>query len=385
MIHINRDCKRFAGRRATTCRSKRNFAVLIRGDPQGIREQGAATKSFLACGRAERDNSPDASTPPATPVAGAPRTPELLVTAPTSLARFAWLSVAAAVVTISLKTVAYLLTGSVGLLSDALESVVNLVAAVLTLVLLAISIKPATDEHAYGYGKAEYFASGAEGAMILIAAVGIGWAAVGRLLSPRPIEQVGLGLVVSVVASLVNLAVALVLLRAGRRHRSVALEADAHHLLTDVWTSVGVLAGVGLVALTDWERLDPIVALLVALNIVWTGVKILRRSALALLDRALAPDDLAALRAVLDRHAGEEVQFHALRTRQAGPRRFVSVHVLVPGAWTVARGHALVDALEEEVRATLPGATVETHLEAIEDPAAWEDVGLDRADPAPRA
>lgn len=305
------------------------------------------------------------------------------MTAPTSLARFAWLSIAAAVVTIGLKVAAYLLTGSVGLLSDALESVVNLVAAVLTLVLLAVSIRPATEDHAYGYGKAEYFASGAEGAMILIAAVGIGWTSIARLLSPRPLEQVGLGLVVSVVASLVNLGVALVLLRAGRRHRSVALEADAHHLLTDVWTSIGVLVGVGLVALTDWERLDPIVALLVALNIVWTGVKIIRRSALALLDRALAPADMTALRAVLDRHAGAEVQFHALRTRQAGPRRFVSVHVLVPGAWTVARGHALADALEEEVRAALPGATIETHLEAIEDPAAWADVGLDRAGPAP--
>jgi cation diffusion facilitator family transporter len=307
------------------------------------------------------------------------------VTAPTSLARFAWLSVAAALVTIGLKTGAYLLTGSVGLLSDALESVVNLVAAVLTLILLSVSVRPPTEDHAYGYGKAEYFASGAEGALILIAAAGIGWAAIERMLSPRPIAQVGLGLAVSVVASGVNFGVARVLLKAGRRHRSVALEADAHHLMTDVWTSAGVLVGVGAVALTDWERLDPIVALLVALNIVWTGVKILRRAALGLLDRALTPEDMAALRALLDGHAGSEVQFHALRTRQAGPRRFVSVHVLVPGAWTVARGHALVDALEEEIRAALPGATVETHLEAIEDPAAWEDVGLDRSGPAPRA
>ncbi len=301
-----------------------------------------------------------------------------------SLTRFAWLSIAAALATIGLKTGAYLLTGSVGLLSDALESLVNLAAAVITLVLLAVAVRPATEDHAYGYGKAEYFASGAEGALILVAAAGIGWAAVARLLAPRPIEQVGLGLVVSVVASAVNFGVARVLLRAGRRHRSVALEADAHHLMTDVWTSAGVLVGVGAVALTGWERLDPIVAILVALNIVWTGVRILRRSALALLDRALAPEDLATLRTILEGHACAEVQFHALRTRQAGPRRFVSVHVLVPGAWTVARGHALADAIEEEIRAALPGATVETHLEAIEDPAAWEDVGLDRSQPSQR-
>lgn len=306
------------------------------------------------------------------------------VTAPVSLTRFAWLSVAAALVTIGLKTVAYLLTGSVGLLSDALESLVNLVAAVLTLFLLSVAVRPATEDHAYGYGKAEYFASGAEGALILLAAAGIGWTSIERLLTPRPLEQVGLGLAISVLASAVNFGVSLVLLRAGRRYRSVALEADAHHLMTDVWTSAGVLVGVGAVALTGWQRLDPIVALLVALNIVWTGVKILRRSALALLDRALAPDDMAALRTVLDARAGPQVQFHALRTRQAGPRRFVSVHVLVPGAWTVARGHALVDELEEEIRAVLPGATVETHLEALEDESAWADVGLDRSTPAPR-
>ncbi len=307
-----------------------------------------------------------------------------LVTTTPSITRFAWLSIAAALATIGLKTGAYLLTGSVGLLSDALESLVNLAAAVITLVLITVAERPATEEHAYGYGKAEYFASGAEGALILIAAAGIGWAAVDRLLSPRPIQQLGLGLAVSVVASAINFGVARVLLRAGRRHRSVALEADAHHLMTDVWTSAGVLVGVGAVALTGWERLDPIVAILVALNIVWTGVKILRRAALGLLDRALSPDDMAALRTVLDGHAGAEVQFHALRTRQAGPRRFVSVHVLVPGAWTVARGHALVDAIEEEIGAAIPGATVETHLEAIEDPAAWEDVGLDRSRPALR-
>lgn len=305
-----------------------------------------------------------------------------------SLTRFAWLSIAAALTTIGLKTGAYLLTGSVGLLSDALESLVNLVAALMTLVMLGVAARPPDEEHAYGYGKAEYFSSGAEGALILLAAAGIAWTATERLLAPRPIEQAGLGLAVSVVASLVNLGVARVLLRAGRRHQSIALESDAHHLMTDVWTSAGVVVAVGLVALTGWQRLDPLVALAVAANIVWTGVKIVRRSALGLLDRALAPAEQAALREVLDRHACAEVQFHALRTRQAGARRFVSVHVLVPGAWTVARGHALADAIEQEVRAVLPNATMETHLEALEDPAAWQDQELDRplppAGPAPR-
>ncbi|BDG01125.1 cation diffusion facilitator family transporter [Anaeromyxobacter oryzae] len=301
---------------------------------------------------------------------------------PMSLARFAWLSIAAAVVTIALKTVAYLLTGSVGLLSDALESIVNLVAATLTLTMLNVAARPEDEEHAYGYGKAEYFASGAEGALILLAAVAIAWTAIARLLAPRPIEQAGLGLVVSTGASLVNLGVARVLLKAGRRHHSIALEADAHHLMTDVWTSAGVLVGIGAVALTGWQRLDPIIAIAVAVNIVWTGVQILRRSARGLLDRALPGQEQEALRQVLARYEGtEHVQFHALRTRQAGPRRFVSLHVLVPGIWTVSRGHALLEDIESGIRAVVPNCNVITHLEALEDPTSWQDVGLDRAAP----
>ncbi len=303
-------------------------------------------------------------------------------TGPRSLARFAWLSIAAAVVTIALKTVAYLLTGSVGLLSDALESIVNLVAAALTLTMLNVAARPEDEEHAYGYGKAEYFASGAEGALILLAAVAIGWTSVGRLLAPRAIEQPGLGLAISTAASLVNFGVARVLLAAGRTHHSIALEADAHHLMTDVWTSAAVLVGIGAVALTGWERLDPLVAIAVAVNIVWTGVQILRRSALGLLDRALPAPEQEALRNVLLRFEDTlHVQFHALRTRQAGPRRFVSLHVLVPGAWTVSRGHALLEDIERDIRAVVPSCTVLTHLEALEDPTSWQDVGLDRAVP----
>jgi cation diffusion facilitator family transporter len=266
----------------------------------------------------------------------------------------------------------------VGLLSDAMESLVNLVAAIMTLLMLNVAARPPDEDHAFGHGKAEYFASGAEGALILLAAAGIGWTAVGRLLSPQPLEQVGLGVVVSCAASLVNLLVSRILMAAGRRYHSIALEADAHHLMTDVWTSAGVLAAIGLVALTGWTILDPIIALAVAAQIVWTGIQLLRRSALGLLDTALAPAELALVKAVLSRHEGPEVRFHAVRTRMAGARRFVSMHVLVPGGWTVQRGHDLLEAIEAEVRGALPHATVFTHLEALEDPASWQDEGLDR-------
>ncbi len=298
-----------------------------------------------------------------------------------SLTRFAWLSIAAAVATIGLKTAAWLLTGSVGLLSDAAESVVNLVAAVMTLGMLTVAARPPDEEHAHGHDKAEYFASGVEGALILVASVAIVWSAVNRLLHPQAIEKAGIGLLVSTGASIVNLVVSRVLLRAAKKHQSIALEADAHHLMTDVWTSAGVLVGIGVVALTGWDRLDPIVAIAVALNITWTGAKLIRRSALGLLDTSLPPDEQSALQAVLDAHRGPEVQFHALRTRQAASRRFVSVHVLVPGTWTVSRGHALLERIEQEVRGAIPNANVLTHLEALEDPSSYADEGLDRAAP----
>lgn len=296
---------------------------------------------------------------------------------PSSLRRYAWLSIAAAVATIGLKATAYFLTDSVGLLSDALESLVNLAAAILMLWIVGVAARPPDEDHAYGHTKAEYFAGGAEGALIVLAAGGIGWTAVDRLLSPRPLEQLGLGLAISVVASAINLGVALILLRAARRHRSIALEADGQHLMTDVWTSAGVLAGIGLVALTGWESLDPIVAILVAINILWTGYQLVRRSALGLLDTALSEGEQARLKAILDRHTGPELQFHAVRTRQAGSRQFISMHVLVPGAWSVRRGHDLLEVIEAEIRAALPGTTIETHLEPLEDPASFLDTGLD--------
>ena len=298
---------------------------------------------------------------------------------PTSdLRRFAYLSIAAALVTIGMKMAAWRMTGSVGLLSDALESLVNLVAAVITLLMLIVASRPPDEDHAYGHGKAEYFASGAEGALILVAAAGIAWTAVERLIHPLALQDLGWGVAVSAGASLVNFGAARVLLRAGKRHHSIALEADAHHLMTDVWTTAGVLAAIGLVALTGWTVLDPVIALVVAAQIVWTGVQLLRRSAFGLLDTALVPEEQAALRQVLDRHQGAELQFHAVRTRQAASRRFISMHVLVPGSCTVRTGHELAERIEAEVRAVIPNATVFTHLEALEDPISFQDQGLDR-------
>jgi len=299
-----------------------------------------------------------------------------------SLTSFAWLSIIAAVATISLKAGAYLLTGSVGLLSDALESLVNLVAALGALVALSVAERAPDEEHAYGYEKAEYFSSGLEGALILVAAISIVVAAVPRLLAPRPIETVGFGLAVSGVATVLNLIVAWRLFRAAREHHSITLEADARHLLTDVWTSVGVIVGVVAVSLSGWERLDPIIALAVAANIIMTGVSLVKRSASGLLDISLPPQERAAIQAVLDGYEQKlGLHWHALRTRQAGRRRFVSVHILVPGDWTVHRGHQLLEEIEADLRATAPVVTVFTHLESLDDPASWEDMYLDRASP----
>ncbi len=295
-----------------------------------------------------------------------------------SLTRFAWLSVAAALATIILKTAAYWLTGSVGLLSDALESGVNLVGALMALAMLTIAARPADESHAYGHSKAEYFSSGVEGTLILVAAGSIAFAAIKRLIDPQPLEQVGLGLAVSMVASLINFGVALILLRAAKQHESITLEANARHLMTDVWTSVGVLVGVGLVALTGWMRLDPIVALIVAANIVWSGFHILRKSVKGLMDSALPEEELAAIQQVLEPYQQNGIEFHALRTRQSGARRFVSMHVLVPSDWSVQRGHELAEKIEAEIRANLNNVTVFTHLEPLDDPVSWEDVSLDR-------
>ncbi|MEJ5254836.1 MAG: cation diffusion facilitator family transporter [Acidimicrobiales bacterium] len=302
-----------------------------------------------------------------------------------SLTPFAWLSIAAALVTMGMKAAAYLLTGSVGLLSDAVESSVNLVAALVALVALRVAARPPDEEHAYGHAKAEYFSAAIEGAMILVAAGSIVYAAIDRLLHPVQLEQLGIGLVVSVVAAFVNLAVALVLLRVGTRHRSITLEADGRHLLTDVWTSAGVVVAVGAVAMTGWELLDPIIAIAVATNIVVAGWALVRRSALGLMDVAVPAEQRAAIERVLASHSGPSVQFHALRTRQAGPRSFVSFHLLVPRSWTVQEAHDLAERVEADLHAVIPGLTVEVHIEPLEDPRSFADEDLDRLPVPPSA
>ncbi len=295
-----------------------------------------------------------------------------------SLTRYAWLSIAAAIATILLKGTAWWLTGSVGLLSDAIESFVNLAAAMMALWILTVAATPADDRHAHGHSKAEYFSSAFEGLLIVFAAMSIIWAAVDRLWNLQPLESVGVGLAVSVVASIVNLLVARILLKVGREHHSIVLEADAHHLMTDVWTSAGVVVGVGLVWLTGWLWLDPVIAIAVALNIVWTGWQLMHRSAEGLMDVSLPAEKVADIEAVLTLYREQGLDFHALRTRQAGSRAFVSLHVLVPGVWTIKEGHDWAERIERDIRKAVPRVNVLTHLEPLEDPLSMLDQDLDR-------
>jgi len=288
-------------------------------------------------------------------------------------------------VTIALKTSAWAITGSVGLLSDALESVVNLVAAIIALAALRYAARPADDEHHFGHGKVEYLSAGAEGVMIFIAAVLIIREAIARMLDPQPLDSVGIGLAITLVATAVNLAVGLLLIRVGRRERSLILEADGRHLMTDVWTTVGVVVAVGLVAITGWLRLDPVVAIAVAVNILFTGGRLIRRAGRGLLDAALPEEEQQAVRAALEPFTSDDVHFHAITCRESGRDRFVSMHVLVPGNWTVQRSHDLIEHVEEAVREALPGALVSTHVEPAEDPRSYDDYAAgSEVRPAPR-
>jgi cation diffusion facilitator family transporter len=289
---------------------------------------------------------------------------------------YGFLSIGAAIATIALKFGAYLLTNSVGFLSDALESVVNLVAAIGAVWALTYAAKPPDDEHVFGHSKAEYFSSGFEGALILVAAVSIAIAAIPRLLNPQPLEQISIGLVLSLVASAINGGTAFILFRAGKRLHSITLRADAHHLLTDVWTSVGVIIGLLLVSATGWLILDPLIALLVAVNIVWTGVKLIQESGSALLDASIPLEERQMINEILFAYDRNQVQFHAIRTRMAGARRFVSFHILVPGGWSVQQGHDLCEEVESAICHALPHMNVLTHLEPLEDPKSWTDQEL---------
>jgi len=295
------------------------------------------------------------------------------------LSRYVLLSILAAVLTIALKAMAYFFTGSIGLLSDALESVINLVAALIALLLIKIAAQPPDDDHAFGHDKAEYFSSGIEGMLIFFAAFGIFYSALPRLFAPQPLERIGIGLSITLIATLINLIVGLILIRAGRQHHSIVLDADGRHLLTDVWTSVGVVLGIVVVGLTGWFVLDPIIALLVALNILWTGFQLIRRSALGLMDTAVSSETQEKIEEILDDYIKKKkIDYHALRTRQSGARKFISVHILVPDDWTVQKGHDLTEEIEDEIRRAIPDSIVFTHLEPLEDPSSFYDVELFR-------
>jgi len=305
-----------------------------------------------------------------------------------SLAGYGWLSLCAALATIVLKSYAYWLTDSVGLLSDALESLINLVAAVIVLVVLSIAARPPDENHAYGHDKVEYFSSGAEGIMILLAAFSIAYTAWERLWHPESLQQLDLGIAISIAASLINLIVARILISVGRSQHSITLEADGKHLMTDVWTTIGILIGIGLIAVANhftvtlqlakqlgmegWEILDPIIAILVALHIIWAGLLLIRRTVSGLMDAALSDEELAEIVEVLERFAAsDKISYHALRTRYSGARRFMSVHVLVPGEWSVQQGHDLVETIEQQIMAKFDSIDIDTHLEPIEDQVSW--------------
>jgi len=294
------------------------------------------------------------------------------------LTRYIWLSIAAALSTIILKAGAWYLTGSVGLLSDAIESVINLIAAMMAMVMMRIAVLPPDNNHKFGHGKAEYFSSLVEGLLIMVASAGIAYTAVLRFLDPKRLEQLGIGLFISFVASIINFAVSKVLLSAGKKYRSITLEADSHHLMTDVWTSVAVIGGVGAVGLTGWLKLDSIVAILVAMNILWTAYSIIRRSVEGLMDASLSPQEQEIIETVLSQYGKYGIQFHALLTRQGAARRFVSMHVLVPGNMSVHDAHHIAENIENDIREALPDTVVFTHVEPVDDEISLDDIQLDR-------
>jgi cation diffusion facilitator family transporter len=297
-----------------------------------------------------------------------------------SLKKFLYLSIAAALATISLKLIAWHLTGSIGLFSDALESCVNLAAAIIALVMITLAEKPPDEKHGFGHNKAEYFSSAIEGGLIVLAAFSIIWSAVPRIVHPQPLENLGLGLLVAIGASMINLVVSLVLVKNGKKNNSITLEADGRHLMTDVLTSVGVLLGIALVKLSGWLVLDGIVAIGVAINIIWTGYQLIRRSASGLLDTAIPKDERDKINMVLEKYKQQNIEFHSLMTRQSGQRKFILVHLLMPGIWDIHKGHNLAEEIEKDIRMLFPGSsiTVFTHLEPIEDPESMLDISIDR-------
>ncbi|NCF67684.1 MAG: cation diffusion facilitator family transporter [Chloroflexi bacterium] len=297
-----------------------------------------------------------------------------------SLTKYAWLSIGAATLTIGIKFVAYLATGSVGLLSDAMEGIINFAAALVVLIALKIVERPPDEGHQYGHDKAEYFSSGIEGALIIIAALAILFTAIQRLLNPQPLEQIGLGLFLALIASGINLFVGQLLIRTGKHYESITLEADGRHLMSDVWTSVGVVLGVTVAGLTGLAWMDPIIAILVGVKIGWEGVQLSRRTVHGLMDPAISSEERGLVEFILNEHCQGGLKWHALRTRQSGSRRFISVHILVPGQWTNQEAHDLAEHVESDIRGEIPLCSVFTHVEPLEDPRAFEDHSLNQSD-----
>ncbi|WP_256021714.1 cation diffusion facilitator family transporter [Corynebacterium sp. CCUG 51687] len=280
------------------------------------------------------------------------------------LERFMWLSITASVITIALKMAAAGITGSVGFLSDAIESVINLVAALVGLWALKLSAKPADENHNFGHAKAEYFSAQVEGSLILVASVAIIYTSVQRIIHPQPVEQIGIGLAFSVAATVLNLAVGVALVKAGKKYRSSTLDADGHHLLTDVWTTVGVIVGIAAVWITDWQLLDPIIALCVGFNVLFTGYRLLKGAILGLLSEALPQDELEKLHGFLNSYAAEHgVEFTSVRTAAFGRDRLISLVVQVPGGWTVAYSHEHADAIEDGITEAIGESETIVHVE----------------------
>lgn len=291
-----------------------------------------------------------------------------------SLAPIVWVSIIASILTIGIKSAAYFLTGSVGFMSDAMESLINLAAGIVAFIMLTIASRPPDVEHPFGHDKAEYFSSLFEGVLIVIAALGIGYTAINRLYHPRPLESLNVGMLLSVLATLINLVTSRILLHYGKKHNSITLEADAHHLMTDVWTTVGIIAGIFLVKVTHWQVLDPVMAIMVAMSIVYTGTRLIYRSMDGLMDSKLCEKDLITIQGILDRYKEKDIVYHALYTRKASSKRFISFHLLFPGDFTVLKAHEITKVIEKEIAVQLPYSDIFIHLEPLDDPDAFDDI-----------
>lgn len=292
--------------------------------------------------------------------------------------QLALISIFASIFVIVIKYISYYVSGSVSLLSDAMESLVNLATALITFFMVRLAFQPPDKEHMYGHTKAEYFSSILEGLFILLAALAIIYTAILRIINPQPLQKIEIGLLLSLIASAVNFTVGRILINQGRKRHSIALEADGAHLMTDVITSGGVFLGLIIVSITKISTLDPIIAILVAVQIIVTGIKIINKSVSGFMDVAISPNELNVISDEFARHEKKGIQFHGLRTRQSGTRRFISFHVLVPGNWTIKKGHSLVEEIEAHIRKHIAFTTITTHLEPIEDPVSWKDTNLDR-------